>query len=72
MATQVFISITTSHPRERFPTPESVADHFGIPREAIDAHTTRVNGVESDLIFVCWREGTIFPDGVKVSIHLNR
>ncbi|MBX3710430.1 MAG: hypothetical protein KF800_00490 [Lysobacter sp.] len=69
MNARVLRPIITRHPREQFPTPESVADHFGVPREAIDCHTFNVDGFPSEWIFVSWRAGTIFPEGVRVYIN---
>lgn len=63
--TKVLIrQVHTHHDRNRFPTPESVADHYGISREAIECHTTKVDGTESDVMTISWRAGTIVPPGV--------
>lgn len=69
MSTLVLKPIMTRHDRSNFPTPQAVAKHFGMPIEAVEAHTTRIDGIESDILFVSWRVGTVFPDSIKVFVH---
>ena len=69
MNTKILRPIITRHSREQFPTPESVADHFGMPRDAIECHTFNLDGCPSEWIFVSWRAGTVFPAEVRVYIH---